>query len=111
MRLTIDKSGSVVQYFSPTPAYNVPTATLAATGTIVGGVHTDRLTVTVATEGVGWIRFRATGDVLVYFNDATTATMLYDANKIWDLMLNTAVDTITFINTTSAAVTFYRQGM
>jgi hypothetical protein len=102
MRLTIDKSGSVVQQFTPTPAYNKPAEVIAAGGSAVSVIDT---------EGVGWIRFRATGEVMVHINDDVSASMPFDANALWDLMLNTAIETITFTNTTSSPITLYRWGM
>jgi hypothetical protein len=112
IRLTIDKSGCPVQYFSAMPMFNKPPATLLASGSVDTSMNpTDRVTVSIADEGVGWIRFRSTGDVLVYFNSDTANTMYYDANTMHDLMLNAAILSVTFINTTDASVTLYRQGM
>jgi hypothetical protein len=103
MRLTIDKSGSVVQFFTPTPSYNKPAQSIPPSGSV---------TVVIADEGVGWIRFRATGAVLVYMNGDVTYSMPFDANVMSDIMLNISVESVTFVNTDAVnAITLYRWGM
>lgn len=97
-----DKGQAPIPSFSP-----IPSKCTAPVVIDPGATHT----VDVANEKLLAILFSASGDIKLYINDQSANVLTFESWRLHSLLLNHTIQTITFYNSGTSAVTLERWGM